>query len=80
MLVSKYFKDKNGSRAGNMAGDPTLVNLTITPGYTIASAFTLRGELRYDHASEAVLEPGRCWQEEPGHPGPKRFLQLLSLL
>ncbi len=50
----ELFKDKNGSRTG-VAGDPTYVNLTITPGYTIASALTLRGELRYDHASEPVL-------------------------
>ena len=50
----EVFKDKNGSRTG-IANDPTLINLTITPGYTIASAFTVRGELRYDHASEPVL-------------------------
>ncbi len=50
----EYFKDKNSSRTG-VAGDPSLINLTITPGYTIASAFTIRGELRYDHSSVPFL-------------------------
>jgi hypothetical protein len=29
--------------------------LTLTPGYTFYSALTLRGEFRYDHASNPVL-------------------------
>jgi hypothetical protein len=50
----EVFKDKNGSRTLT-AGSPTLINLTIAPGYTIASALTLRGELRYDHSSVDML-------------------------
>jgi hypothetical protein len=61
----EYFKDKNGSRTG-VAGDPSLINLTITPGYTIASAFTLRGELRYDHASEPFLSQAAAGKKSQG--------------
>jgi hypothetical protein len=50
----EYFKDKNSSRT-LVPGDPSLINLSIAPGYTIASAFTLRAELRYDHSSVAFL-------------------------
>jgi hypothetical protein len=51
----EVFKDKNGSRDGNIGGDPTLINVTIAPGYTVASALTFRGELRYDHSSVDML-------------------------
>jgi hypothetical protein len=51
----EVFKDKNGSRDGNIGGDPTLINVTIAPGYTVASALTFRGELRYDHSSVNML-------------------------
>ena len=50
----EYFKDTKGSRT-LVANDPSYTNITITPGYTFDGAFTLRGEFRYDTASEEVL-------------------------
>jgi hypothetical protein len=54
----EYFKDKNHSRTVLTDGtspDPSFLNLTVTPGYTFGGAFTVRGELRYDHSSQKVL-------------------------
>jgi hypothetical protein len=54
----EYFKDKNDSRSALTDGtshDPSFLNLTVTPGYTFGGAFTVRGELRYDHSSQKVL-------------------------
>ena len=55
----EYFKDTKGSRTvgvGTLGNtDPSLMNFTITPGYTFDGAFTLRGEFRYDTASEQVF-------------------------
>jgi len=62
----EYFKDKNGSRTLVTSGDPSLINLTITPGYTIASAFTIRGELRYDHSSEPFLGQASIGKKSQG--------------
>jgi hypothetical protein len=50
----EYFKDTKGSRTG-VPNDPSFMNFTITPGYTIDGALTLRAEFRYDTSSEAVL-------------------------
>jgi hypothetical protein len=50
----EYFKDTKGTRT-LVANDPSYINFTITPGYTIDGALTLRGEFRYDSASESVL-------------------------
>lgn len=62
----EYFKDKNGSRTANPTGDLSLLNLTITPGYTIASAFTIRGELRYDHADKEILSQAAAGKKGQG--------------
>ncbi|MEO7034681.1 MAG: outer membrane beta-barrel protein [Polyangiaceae bacterium] len=51
----EWFKDTNGARLG--IDDTSYVNLTVTPGYTFYNAFTIRGEFRYDHATNAVLGP-----------------------
>jgi len=50
----EYFKDTKGSRT-LVANDPSYINFTVTPGYTFDGAFTVRGELRYDTASEPAL-------------------------
>jgi len=50
----EYFKDTNGARIAR-ADDTGYLNFTLTPGYTFYSAFTMRAEFRYDHATKAVL-------------------------
>jgi hypothetical protein len=66
----EWFQDKGLSRtAGNLGliPDPTVpaalgydklsfMNFTITPGYTLADAFTVRAEYRMDIASEEVFD------------------------
>lgn len=60
----EYFKDTNGARLGN--DDTGYLNATITPGYTFYSAFTVRGEFRYDHANKEVLANGAKGQTSIG--------------
>ena len=78
-LRFEYFSDKGLSRTlfgstinpkdmmtGVAANDKDKVglwNLTITPGYTIASALLLRGEFRVDGANEEALWAGKKTQE-----------------
>jgi hypothetical protein len=62
----EFFKDKNGSRTLVTSGDPSLLNLTIAPGYTIGGAFTVRGELRYDHSSEPFLAQASVGKKSQG--------------
>ncbi len=50
----EFFKDTKGTRT-LIANDPSYINFTITPGYTIDGALALRAEFRYDSASESVL-------------------------
>ena len=78
-LRFEYFSDSGLSRSGlggtinpkdAMTGALTntkdkvgLWNLTLTPGYTLASALLLRGEFRVDGASESALWAGKKTQE-----------------
>jgi len=50
----EWFKDTKGSRTLG-PNDPSLINVTLAPGYTFGGAFTIRGEFRYDSASEEML-------------------------
>jgi hypothetical protein len=65
----EYFKDTNGVRLPLSAVPNTstgYLNATITPGYTFYNAFTMRAELRYDHASNPVLANGSKGQSSIG--------------
>ncbi len=65
----EYFKDNDGTRVALPTGpsdDTSYLNLTVTPGYTFYSAFTLRAEFRYDHASKAVLANASKGQSSVG--------------
>jgi hypothetical protein len=65
----EYFSDKGLSRTGSGFSGPATVaagkdtvglwNFSITPGYTIAGAFLLRGEFRVDGADQEVLWNGK---------------------
>jgi len=44
----EYFNDSDGVRTGLGADKASLLNITLTPGYTLAEAFTLRFEYRMD--------------------------------
>jgi hypothetical protein len=44
----EWFNDADGARTGLGAGKASVLNITLTPGYTLAEAFTLRFEYRMD--------------------------------
>jgi hypothetical protein len=44
----EYFNDSDGARTGLGADKASLLNITLTPGYTLAEAFTVRFEYRMD--------------------------------
>jgi hypothetical protein len=44
----EYFNDSDGFRTGLGADKASLLNISLTPGYTLAEAFTLRFEYRMD--------------------------------